>query len=421
MKSFPQIKRYLPSILCITILLSTVGCSSDQDDATDAASTDKGLTVIKTGEIKNFSDVIPTVVLLLPQLTDTTSEYYAEYENCKKNWSGMIYYNVEYPSKDASGNSITVSGRVYLRKQNVEQKQVKGIILYNHYTITSEAECPSEDTQHVMSLLTKDGYAVIMPDYVGFGSTADKPQAYLHEESTAGQCVDMLLCTRLWLSSRGITDGNADYNIGYSQGGAVAIAVEKYAEQYYPNTIRFKTTFAGGGPYDVYDTYQDIIRSGTTSYPVEIPLMVVGMNSAYNMNLDYSKVFKEPLLSKYEKWVMSKSYTTTYINAAMGTDSISRLLQPAFLDSTDTQNILFTEALKKNSLNRGWTFTGTSPILLFHSTNDVVVPPLNVDKMYEKLRSDGYTDTNLTLIKAPMGAHTQAGIYFFVKCYSLIE
>jgi hypothetical protein len=420
MKSSTLFKRYRFYIFIIAVLLTSTSCSNDHDD-TNTTNSGKGLTVIKTGDIKAFTDVISPFVLLLPQLTDTTSEYYKIYESCQQNWSETTYYNVEYPSKDASGNSITVSGRIYLRKQDMENKKVKGIILYNHYTITSEEECPSEDSQHLISLFTKNGYAVIMPDYVGFGTTKNLPQTYLHQASTACQCVDMLLCTRLWLNSRGIVNENADYNIGYSQGGAVSIAVEKYVEQYYPNSIRFKTTFAGGGPYAIYDTYKDIIASGITSYPVEIPLMIIGMNCAYNMNLDYTKVFKGLLLSKYEEWVLSKKYTTTYINTAMGTTSISDMIQPEFLDTTSTQNIKFIQALKENSLISGWTFTGTSPILLFHSTDDVIVPSFNTDKMYDKLKNDGYTNANLTLIKSSMGAHTQAGIYFFIKCYSLIE
>ena len=56
--------------------------------------------------------------------------------------------------------------------------------LFPDVTIASNAECPTMKAQ-VEGALAWKNYAIVMPDYYGFGVSADRPQAYLDAETTA--------------------------------------------------------------------------------------------------------------------------------------------------------------------------------------------------------------------------------------------
>lgn len=216
----------------------------------------------------------------------------------------------------------------------------------------------------------------------------------------------------------GIKYGNEVLNIGYSQGGAVSMDIQRYAEAC---NIHITKTMAGGGPYDLLGTYDYVIANKTTSYPVEIPLFVVGMNYAYNLNLDYSKIFKEPLLSNYSDWLNSKKYTTKEICNLMGSNDLTDLVEQEFLDTTNIQSSTFRNTLRINSTTNGWVSKAQNPVILFHSTDDNIVPVLNAYEMKSKLEHDGYDETNLTTIIKSMGAHGKTGVYFDLYCYCLIQ
>jgi dienelactone hydrolase len=324
------------------------------------------------------------------------------------------YFDVRYYSVALPVGKVKVSGRIYISKDCMTSKSVKGIVLADHYTITKESQCPTEDTNYYESMFATLGYAVVVPDYYGFGVTKDYPQTYLCEETTARQCLDMVKQTQNWLKKRKIDTAGKVYNIGYSQGGAVAMAVQRRAEA---EGMTIDKTYAGAGPYDVDGTYTYMEKHDDTGIPAVVPLMLIGMNYAYKLNLDLPKIFKEPLASNYADWVNSKNYTVTEINHKIGTSRLSNMLQPEFLDSTSAANISFRKMLKANSLISGWTAKAKTPIYLFHSTEDDIVPTLNTYEMEKKLRADGYTDKNLTVETLPWGTHSTALLAFYLKCY----
>ena len=67
-----------------------------------------------------------------------------------------------YPSIDVDGNPITLSGKVMLPKNG----NPKRMILVSHYTVCSNAEAPS-NCFSLEGMLVKDGYGLIIPDYLG--------------------------------------------------------------------------------------------------------------------------------------------------------------------------------------------------------------------------------------------------------------
>lgn len=416
-----------------SILLSVTSCSKEEEakihkadlvDKTNEVTSKESLIVLETEEIWTYEDFKKECLSQFEYTESFNSEELQQRETLmdqqfKGDYTPLVSLKVKYLSKDPFGNDIYLSGKIYVRLDLYYiQDKVAGIILANHYTITADKECPSNALMYE-GMFATFGYAVVMSDYYGFGITNDKPQTYLHESSTAQACVDFFLVAKDYLEkSKRVKVGDNHYNLGYSQGAATTIAVQKLVEAKYADKIQFRRTFAGGGPYDIEGTYNDLIITNKTGIPAAIPLIITGMDYSEKLNLDYKTIFQEPLLSGYADWIFSKKYTTSDISKKMGTKQVNEILHPNALNANDPQTAKLLTALRKNSLISGWNPSQKSPITLFHSTTDDVVPCLNTNNLLKSFISNGnYPNTYIS----DYGGHTKAALYFFAKCADDIE
>ena len=323
-----------------------------------------------------------------------------------------VTFPVAYWSQTPQGDSLLVSGRVYLPKQ----RYLNGILVANHYTICSDAEAPS-NIFSMESMFTTKGYAVIMPDYVGYGLSREEIHPYLHWRSAAQTAVDLLSCMPALLDYYGYSYPTDVVISGYSQGGAVALGVARMIEEQnanaednsmFPWTVR--KLYAGAGPYDPATTYLYALERDTIGIPAAIPLIVMGMSDAYNMGFELQDFFLEPLLSNYDKWITSKQYTVKQINELMGSTSMSQLMTPASLDPNHPLAEMLYEVLWWNS-NIGYNLQ--SPAYFLHSVNDEVVPIINSEKLVAEMPEDELVSYDF----GEYGSHMAASIPFMKYVY----
>lgn len=326
-----------------------------------------------------------------------------------------VTFPVAYWSSNPQGDSLLVSGRVYLPKR----RYLNGIVIANHYTICSDAESPSR-TIAMESVLTMKGYAVIMPDYVGYGLSREQVHPYLHWRSAAQTAVDLLNCMPELLTYYGYSFPSDVVIDGYSQGGAVALGVARMLEENYGTSTQendganidwtVRKLYAGAGPYDPAATYDYCVQLDTMGIPVAIPLIVMGLSEAYDLGFDPEDFFLDPLLSNYEEWVESKQYTTRQINHLMGSVVMSQLMTPESLDREQPMAEMLYEALLWNS-NVGYDLQ--SPAYFLHSTEDEVVPIINSLHLVEAMPDDD----NITYDFGEYGSHMAASIQFMKYLY----
>jgi hypothetical protein len=108
--------------------------------------------------------------------------------------------------------------------------------------------------------------------------------------------------------------------------------------------------------------------------PAAIPLIVMGLNDAYELGFALDEFFLDPLLSNYEDWVVSKEYTVGQINQLMGSTIMSELMTEDALTLDSPQADMLYEVLLWNS-NVGYDLQ--APAYFLHSLEDEVVPLLN--------------------------------------------
>ena len=319
-----------------------------------------------------------------------------------------VTFPVAYWSQTPQGDSLLVSGRVYLPKR----RYLSGIVVANRYTICSDAEAPSR-TVVMESVLTMKGYAVIMPDYVGYGLSRDEVHPYLHWRSAAQTAVDLLNCMPDLLAYYGYSYPTDVVIDGYSQGGAVALGVARQLEEMeYQGGIDWtiRKLYAGAGPYDPAATYDYCVSRDTMGIPAAIPLIVMGLNDAYDMGLKIEDVFMEPLLSNYDEWVASKTMTVSRINELMGSVVMSELMTPEALDPTHSIAETLYEMLLRNS-NVGYDLQ--SPAYFLHSVDDEVVPLVNSENLMAEMPDDSQVSYDM----GHYGSHMAASVQFMKYLY----
>ena len=291
------------------------------------------------------------------------------------------FYKFNYPSTNAAGEPITLSSLLAFWKPSTQMSDgVNNSVLINsHYTITADAQCPTHITNTISTdypdylllsgllsgshdypyqdLISKS--VVIMPDYEGYGISVGSTHPYLAEALTAQQVVDGARCGLLVYQEL-IDSGNApqlaedwsSFSMGYSQGGAVALAVQRHIEQHdLSDTLHFRGTLCGDGPYDLIATLRYYMEDNGTSYdvttdhragqatlPVVLPMILKGMIDSdpamanYQIN-DY--LTQDFLATGILDWLNSKTVTNKQIVTAWiqqltnGTTTVNGIAYPA--------------------------------------------------------------------------------------------
>lgn len=412
-------------------------------------------------------------------------------------------YSFNYPSVNADGNPIVLSSALIAWTPNDRDvtDSIESVHIFNHITIGADKQRPSTTSpsgsieqqmlknmparQYITPGAEKDANYVarciiIAPDYEGYGASKDVPHPYLSQELTARQVADA--ATYGLELYRKVQPGDADllpiksdwrsFCMGFSQGGAVALATQRYLEESgLDKTLNFKGSICGDGPYDLIATiryyYEDDGTSfgvqtahtkGKATLPVVMPLIIKGMheNHPAMQSYEFADFMSQQLIDTgVLQWIDSKEYTNDDMvdmwedQLKNGIDSagvkytpeqmadlftkengplwgkLDKMISPqvhTYLSNPDNYNKVPTtptnapealhRALADNSVSTGW--EPKHRIIFYHSKNDMVVPYSNYLAFH-----DAHPEGENTLYKIDdtfsQGDHTIAGTQFFIR------
>ena len=206
-------------------------------------------------------DLPPAVALVLGGAIINLANEWVQLQN-----PGPIYNVVaermSYLSADPNGNAAdTATGLVVWPDVGGASFTPKSsVVILAHATGSTPSDLDPTNAWFMTALvLASRGYVVIAPDNWGRGGTATDAETYLLANRTAANAIDLLeqaLTAPQWQDLLP-TDPSATI-VGYSQGGhsAVAIWQNLLAHQ----VIQVDRVFAGGGPYDLYQTFRGVVE-----------------------------------------------------------------------------------------------------------------------------------------------------------------
>ena len=331
-------------------------------------------------------------------------------------------YTIQYESYDGKKNRETVSAKIYVPEK--EGTFIKHIILACHPTTTNNMEVPTgidQMDQDVKRLVYYDDFStmVICPDYCGYGISSHKQHPYLIHDVTARNCVDAVhvVLTKYVQDVWGY-ELDSDYAtdiVGYSQGGATALACAKYLDsdacpKDIKDVVKLQQTTCGDGPYSTLATVNKYIEWGIPKndftqqhgirapdedleYACVLPLIVAAAKDAYDdgcmKTVKVEDFFEEQFLkSNVLEYLKTKSVGTTFISEEIAkvmdrqrpvdvfSSKIIDKKSGQFITTSNEYKCLM-RALEKADLTKGW--VPKHDIYFFHLQSDKVVPYANYE------------------------------------------
>ena len=398
----------------------------------------------------------------------------------------MWWFNFNYPSINADGEPILLSANAAMPDEDCSE--INNVIIGCHVTITSNKECPSQysdggsfqsDVNFLQNYASSGmGFdagqyqmpyynLVILPDYEGYGLTRNNAHPYLYQELTARQVVDAARYgIQLYKTSSQVDrirhpfrDGWRTICLGFSQGGSVALATQRFIEQNgLTDELQLAGSVCGDGPYDLMSTLMyyvgNDIAGKVMSMPVVLPLILKGMCDCnpYMKNHQVSDYLAGDFLrTGILDWLTEKEKTTdditdawknqykagyyTTVLAEGGKAYLKDILKPEgyayFKALYEANKDTYTSAagiplptkrglmedlhfaLESNNMTMGW--QPQHAIYLYHSYNDTVVPEAN------RARAVSTLGDWVIRIFASGDDHVDEGKNFFFLCSNKVD
>lgn len=133
-----------------------------------------------------------------------------------------------------------------------------------------------------LAVLAAHGYAVVAPDYTGYGGSTLDYHPYLNAQAQAADAIDSLRAARQVLAARGEAPPPALYLTGYSQGGYVAMATHREIERAHGDEFQVDASFPMSGPYALTYTLDRMLGGDPTDGASRLmPFLVEGYQRAY--------------------------------------------------------------------------------------------------------------------------------------------
>lgn len=303
---------------------------------------------------------------------------------------------ITYKSVDANNNEIELSAKLYYK----DNKNVDFVVLNCHPTITHNDGCPtgSKPQMEAIKYMISENALVICPDYIGFGKTEGTVHPYMCATLTARNVLDCYKAAIEYVKTKGNRTINTNYytiNIGYSQGGATALAFQRYLETKATpeeqKLVNLQGSVCGAGPYNQQIVFDEYEKMETLDYPIYLYYILRGHKEAFGKttmrNLDLKDCFTPEFWnyceSTLQKTMDDKNTDVDKINDELKSKGFNTFYKIMSADYEDRDSKVY-RTIKKtlaqsNSLADGW--TPTAPIVFYHDKagHDIVIPYAETD------------------------------------------
>lgn len=325
-----------------------------------------------------------------------------------------------YDSIDQHGEPAELSAMAlwlgYFEKDEWHDLSPDAVALVEHFTVTSNEECPSEGFP--FEAFVNGNSLVIMPDYIGYGVSADMIHPYMNHQVCALNSVDALAAGFAAFDDLSMSDMPEDWEMtvmGASQGGGNALAVHRMMDEDpgLAEKWHFASSYCAAGAYDPALTVDMYLEYGKTDFPVLFPLTIKSMYDSYpeilgdfeeedfycanylSMKSDIDDAIGKKELSVAKLNRMCIDYFRTDMHSsglAYDEISVNDILSEEIMDRNSEIFKAFYRCLEMNDLTTGW--TPSHPVKLYYSETDSVVPFENSMAV-----RDAFGDGHVTLVK----------------------
>jgi len=352
--------------------------------------------------IFSFNDLKSSLLSVYPTLDITSLDNITRLVDFLDTTAKVQSTAISYITKDPHGSEILASGLI----MQPEGRKSKGVLHFFPSAKIDKGKAGSELLLTFEGLLSFFGYTVIVPDLVGYGVSSYAEYPFLFSDNTGLVAYDMHLATADYFRSEGIPFSNKVTIGGYSMGGLGVVSLHRHIEQYDTAGLIVESSYPGGGVYDLGMAMDILSETGYCTFPF-VPYMYIAMDYWYELDLDYSEVFIDPLLSNMDDW-LSRKYLAHEMREFIG-PYLTTYMHPDFF--TDEKNASLNKVdscLRLHSVIEEW--VPRAPMTIIHTEDDTMAPFQTAERLYETFkRNGGY----VTLIRGD-GDHFNYGFEYYI-------
>ncbi len=384
-------KIWTVALLFIALLWS---CEKDTENISDVNSEYKSKTLVSATLVASYPK---QQVELLLKAAETQLGGNLTLSN--RNADGIKVYYVEYKSTYVNNEPVTLSGLVTVPDNPTRENK---IISFQNGTISVHSGAPSKQLTHpeflILQSLAGLGFAVVIPDYMGFGASEQLQHPYHHKELFQRTISDLLIAT---LDMEKTGDYKFKLNgelflTGYSLGGWASLVTHHYLEQNPIDGLELLGSACGAGAYNLVDMRDYLVEQTNYIQPFYVPNMLISYMSAGDLSGDLSLYINEHYATKIPDLIDGK-HSSSQVNAEL-TKNMQDLFTESFINDfysdTKPEWIEIRNVLKQNS-QPAW--KNKKPIALFHGDADQHVPYLVTENIINDFRSIGVNENMVQL------------------------
>lgn len=383
-----MLEKYTFKIYLVFILLFAVGCEL----------TPKELASIPRGSLIELKEAGKlTTGEIIERVEDFNASEIA--------LNNVTYYTVSYATQYL-GESVEAFGLLLIP----DGVTTPPLINYTHGTLFPlEVELvinniPSNyrgqkndfvEVRNISLALASNGYAVFMPDYIGYGKSRDYEHPYVYYPELFNSILDGIRAARNALEEKGFVPEKKFFLAGWSQGAGASLSTHKFLEKDYSTEFEVVASSNLAGPYNFYDfvNFVFVNRTKEAEYIGLYTWTVYAVNKFSTLKRPTDQLFSFPVFSQ--------------ISALLAPSKIpQKVFNTFFLDRiVSGKDVEMINVLKDNSTHDNWSPSGK--VFLHHGDADRIVPYFNSVDAFTGLTGKG---GDIKLYSYPNGDHdTEVG------------
>jgi pimeloyl-ACP methyl ester carboxylesterase len=289
------------------------------------------------------------------------------------------------------------------------------MVSFHHGTISKNADAPSmqssTESLALFAALASAGFIAVVPDYIGYGSSAAILHPYYVEEYMSSACIDNLKAAQELAGSKNLDFNEELFLTGYSEGGYATMAVHKNIEKNGLDGFNLIASFPAAGGYDVKAMQEYVFSLDYYDEPSFLAFVSLAYQEQYNWSEPLTMLFNNPYAAVIPD-LFNGAYSLDEIDAAL-TDDLSDLINNDCLTGADTNPdyLYFVNALEANSITDWFP---TVNMFMYHGDADTTVPIENSASVYEQFIINGANSNSVELIVLS-GATHGSGVVPFIE------
>lgn len=340
-------------------------------------------------------------------------------------------YTFNYKSKDGQDREVKLSGLLVVPTLGGKALIGQNLILENRPTQTGNEYLPSN--KYILgNLLCLSGNSLVVSDLLGYGVSKDSVMSYCCQHIAARNSVDAAIAAQYMLTQEDCGSLSRAplpvINVGYSQGGYDALAVQKYMETSATDDekalVDIKKSFCGAGPYDL-----NVLQNTVSQLPAYLysPFLLINNLSVLHYHGVGDYTINDFLSEKAQaaKLVDMLNSRKLENNMLIGWATQNIGTAPSDFFSADMVNPesglykTLSGVLESESLVKGW--TPRKPVYFFHGKYDDCVPvqcTMAAEQAFKHLSNVRF-DYDETPCTEP-GLHSNLAATFYLKLFKLM-